>query len=415
VLALALLAVLLSVACRKSDAERAAAERAKLAERMRSSYTLTPYRLVKLAIRAQGTPDAPPELAAIDTQVERIAAAGRTGDAKGDAEAVVRLAALAWQARSLLARHDEDAFPLLAVRFAGAPPAPWYDAGSEHLALAFLACAAQLASRGGEDGTLLTFAAYELSRAEPSPAWPAPQRLVARFERGGLFAAQGLHYAADEELTAYLAELDEGSAQVLLQGIPEIDHPLLVLRGVGRLVRGWNRLQLDREELGLTDLDGGLRDLDGAGIENEATLWAWALVHARRGKSADAAAALERLAQSAYLDDAARGELGAAASTLRSSKELPGPLVKGRALVLVGRALVARAGGIEKIAAAVLGPERARALVAPLDALVSLQERVARAADPKRLAGQAKDAGGKLLDGLKARVGSAAEQQPEAQ
>lgn len=406
-LALLLAAAAALTACRKSDAERARAERAALAEKMRSAPGLVPYRLLKLAVRAEGAPDAPPELQAIGDQVERISEASRRREVKADAEVVARVAVLAWQARSLLDRRDEDEFPLLWSRFGAEPPPPWYDAGTEHLGIAFLEGMAQLVAtrgQGDKSGTLLRFAAYELSRAEPAPSWPRPQRLVARFERGLLFAANDLHYAADEELTAYLAELDEGSARLLLRRVPGQQNPLLLLRGGGRLARGWNRLELGREELGLADLDDGLRDLEGAGIENELTLWTWAFVHARRGKPAEAAATVSKLAASPYLDAEAREALEGVSASLRSSGKLPGTLARGRALLLVGRALVARAGGAERLVAALVGPEAARQLFDPVDRLVALQRRVAEATDPERFAGQAKALGAKWYDAAREAV-----------
>lgn len=397
-------AALSSTACKKTDAERAAAERAELREELSDSYALVPYRVLKLATRAQGAPNAPPELQRLIDQTVRIGELAQAGDAKGDAEAVLRLAVLAWETRALLERHDEDEYPLLWSRFQKEPPPAWWDNGSEHLAVAFVEVVAQMtAVHGKKDSSLLTFAAYELSRAEPGPAWPAPLRLVARLERGVSFAARGRHYAADEELTAYLAELDEGSARLLLADVPGQKNPFRALRGVGRLARGWNRYELGREELALEDLAAGLEDLDAAGLENELTLWAWAVVHARRGDGAAAAAKLDRLAASPFLDEAARAELAECAGSLRTSGKLPGPVARGRAMILLGRALVARAGGIEKLAARVVGEDRAHRLVTPVSALVELQERVARASDPERLGGQAKAAGGKLVESVKAR------------
>ncbi len=410
-LALVVLAALAlsGAACRKSDARRAAEERAALQKELGGSYTIIPYRLLKLAVRAEGRPDAPPEIQGIVDPASRSGELTRRGDVGGDAQAVARMAVLAWEVRSLLDRHDEDEFPLLWSRFIGEAPPAWYDNGTEHLAFAFVEGVAQMTASNGKDTSLLTFAAYELSRAEPQPTWPKGQRLVARLERGLLFAGNHRHYAADEELTAYLAELDEGTARLLLAEIPGQKNPLLALRGAGRLARGWNRLEMDREQPGLDDLDAGLKDLEGAGIENELTLWTWATVHARRGRPADAAACIDRLAESPYLEESVRAELRDSAAALRSSGKLPGKLQQGRALYLVTRALVARGGGVEKIAARVVGPERAHRLVTPFDELVALQARVASAGDPKRLAGEAKALGAKLFQDVKDRVGEGGE------
>jgi hypothetical protein len=404
-LAVVLIAAVTVSACRKSDAERAAAERAALAEDMRKSYALTPYRLLKLMVRSESAPDAPPELAELVAQGARIGELARKGEVRSDAEAVLRLAALTYRTRALLDRHDEDDFPLLWTRFADAPPAPWYDPGAEHLGLAFLLGVMQATASSGNDTSLLTFAAYELSRAEPKPDWPAPERLLARLERGVLFCGNHRHYAAEEELSAYLAELDAPAARALLQTVPGQTEPFLMLRGVGRLARGWNRLQLDRDEQGLEDLDGGLADLRSAGVENELTLWLWAVVHARRGRPAEAARALEQLAQSPYLGADARAEVQGCAASLRSPGKLPGMLLEGRALLLVGRALLARWGGVEKLVATVAGPDAARRLVTPVTALAVLQQKVALASDPGRLAAQAGALGSKLLDRVKTTVG----------
>lgn len=261
--------------------------------------------------------------------------------------------------------------------------------------MAFVEGLANLAS-GGKDGSLATFAAYELSRAEPSLAWPAPERAAARLERGLLFCANGRHYAAEEELDAYLAELDGPAAAALLVFVRGQQDPFLTLRGVGRLVRGYNRLQLGRDEPALADLEAGLRDLEAGGVENEGTLWMWALLHARRGRPAEAAS-LERLSGSPFLEPEARGEIERSAASLRSSGGKPDTLVQARALVLVGRALLARAGGAEAVLARVAGPEAARRVVAPAASLVELQAKVARASDPARLAGEARGLGSSLL------------------
>ncbi|HYD42471.1 MAG TPA: hypothetical protein VEB43_16700 [Anaeromyxobacter sp.] len=410
-------AALSSAACKKTDAERAAAERAEMREELGDSYALVPYRVLKLATRAQGAPNSPPELQRLIDQTIKISQLTQEGGAKADAEAVLRLAVLAWETRTLLERHDEDEYPVLWSRFQKEPPPAWWDNGSEHLAIAFIELVGQMtAVHGKKDSSLLTFAAYELSRAEPGPAWPAPLRLAARLERGIYFAAKGRHYAADEELTAYLAELDEGSARLLLADVPGQKNPFRALRGVGRLARGWNRYELDRKELALDDLVAGLEDLEAAGLDNELTQWVWAVVHAQRGDTVAAAAKLDRLARSPYLDEAARAELAElaeCAGSLRTSGKLPGPIARGRAMILIGRALVARAGGVEEIATLVLGPERAQRLLSPVSALVELQERVADASDPERLAGQAKAAGGKLVEGVKARWNSGDEAKKE--
>lgn len=391
-----LIAALATTACRKTDAERAAAERAGFQEQLRSSYALVPYRFLKLAVRAEGAPNAPEELGKVLEEARRIGDLTQQDRVRSDAEAVLRLAALAYQTRSLLARHDEDEYPTLWSRFSAEPPPPWYDAGAEHLSVAFVEGLVNLAS-GGKDGSLATFAAYELSRAEPSPAWPAPERAAARLERGVLFCANGRHYAAEEELDAYLRALDGPAAAALLVFVRGQQDPFLTLRGVGRLVRGYNRLQLGRDEPALADLEAGLRDLEAGGVENEGTLWMWALLHARRGRPAEAAASLERLSGSPFLEPEARGEIERSAASLRSSSGKPDTLLQARALVLVGRALLARAGGAEAVLARVAGPEAARRVVAPAASLVELQAKVVRASDPARLAGEARGLGSSLL------------------
>jgi hypothetical protein len=80
------------------------------------------------------------------------------------------------------------------------------------------------------------------------------------------------------------------------------------------------------------------------------------------------------------------------------------------AAALAAAVLVARAGGVE-LAATAFGPAAARRLVAPLTTFLELQERVARASDPKALAGKAGALGSGPLDEVRSAVGGAAKKE----
>jgi hypothetical protein len=134
------LAILLACGgCRKSDAERAAEERAKIEERIRDSTSLVPYRALKLTARAQGTAQEPEAVTALWKMLEQTRELpGKEATAEQAAlaaESYLKLAIAFYRARETLRTHDEDDYPLLWRRLGTQTPTPLpgYDAGMEHL------------------------------------------------------------------------------------------------------------------------------------------------------------------------------------------------------------------------------------------------------------------------------------------
>jgi len=365
--------------CKKTDAELAARERAEIKARAESaSLQVMLYRWVKTGIRSGAAGNEIPSVAKVTAaldQTKALPAEIRTVDDAAKATPVfLALAKALYSARKDLQEHDEDEFPLLWVSLSKDPlPAAWYDVPSEHLLLAWCIVGFALASK---QAPAMDLVYYELSRAPAQPTWPRPVKLLGTGSRGLIFCQGGYHYAADEELTAYLAdigqvakELDgmpvaERDALTLGSGRLRIDDPVqavAVLQAMGYFARGWNRYGLDRRELAVEDLEQGLLAMERAGIENELTDWGHVVVNLEHGKLPEAAARLEKLAQSPYLDPKTQGELAQAAKDLREkgdAKGMLGFMVKAEGTWIVGKALVARAGGLKNVLVEMLGEER---------------------------------------------------------
>ncbi|MSP63114.1 MAG: hypothetical protein EXR72_22805 [Myxococcales bacterium] len=410
-----LAAVAATAGCRRSDAHLAAAERAKIRERIEKSYALVPYRGFKILLRARGSEKAPKEI------LDLLAAFEKTReppvDLKQSAEVYLRLAIGVHEARSAINAHDEDTFPLLWQGYVGAPPAPWYDNPIEHLLTAFALQVIEQADRSGR-APLPDLAFYELSRAEAQPGWPWAPRAASRLERGLLFCGAEYHYAAEEELDEFLveasriqpADLAELSAITSRTGPQSVE----ILNAIGHFARAWNRMGLGRDKAAEEDIEAALTALDRIGIDNEATQWGWAFIHYRRGRYPEAGQALAKLARSPHLDEATRKEIQSSADQLLSSGGSGGKHIalfsRARAGALIGRALVARAGGLEHILATLLGPERGKKAYQPIAWLDRLQANAATvdAAALKEgardVADRSKEAGKKGLDFLKSKV-----------
>lgn len=371
------LAALLLGGCRgcKTDAEKAEDERADIRRRLERSLTLTPYRTAKLAIRASGHPNEPEALkqlaALLDTA--SVTSSVTSSDLVRRTKEMARLTQAFVLARKSLAERDEDEFPLLYTLWTKepAPLALGYDAALEHLFVSIFLIGLDVLSGGGDKLHLRDPAFYELSRAEPGALWAPPFVWLARLARGLSFTSTGYHYAAEEELDAYLAALAELEPSGLAAPVKThaTDQQLfLLLRALGHLGRAWNRHGLGRVEGSNQDLERGLEDLEAAGIENELTDWLWVVLHTRQGDYAAASLRMEKLAAMPELEPKTRAAFQDVAEELRSTKKLP-VYAETKAGVLVAHALVQRGGGYEKLLALFVGPERARRIVEPIERL----------------------------------------------
>ncbi|RKH58450.1 hypothetical protein [Corallococcus llansteffanensis] len=404
--------------CRMTDAERAAKERAEIEQRMRDSVTLVPYRAFKLTLRANGEPGAPEEVAQLWTalaQTRALPDAPITDEAtRAAARSYLDLGVAFYKARKTLQTRDEDEFPLLWSKWApGTPmPLPAYDEAQEHALLATVWLVLDKAAKAGRiSSTELAF--YELSRATPGPTWPPVLRAAVQANRGLAFCQAGYHYAAEEELNAFLAETER---------MPPEDFPAFeastpaqsreTVLAAGYFLRAWNRMALKRDRPAEDDIERGLRSLQTLGVENELTWWGWAFIHSRRGRYEEAAASLDRLAASPFLEETERREVHDSAEALRHHGDSLPLFQQTRAALLLGRALLARAGGLEHVLTVALGPERAKQLYAPLIWMDRVRQGTA-ALTPEQLAqgaGEtldlAREAGSKGWDALKQRLGN---------
>ncbi len=395
--------------CDKTDAERAAEERAQAEERWKKSNAILPWRALKGSVRSSGAEPRPEVYARWDAMV-------RVADAAAVTEYLVWLAAH----RDQLTEFDEDKFPTVLGLFAGkSTPLPeWYDSGADHV----LVTMTVLLLDGADAGNKLPvgeIAFYELSRAEPKPGWPGALTALARYARGVAFLLNELHYAANEELAIFeeaalaLPEDQRALVATILKDaltqskLPPAEQGKHVLVALGAFTRAANFAKLKRDEDVTLSVERGLEALEALGIENELTLWGWALVHQRRGRYDKSAESLRKLAKTPYLDDATKAEIEESAAEIEKEAKDPGLFRSQATTLAVLRALIARAGGAEVVLAAFVGQEQAAKIVAPFKAVDETFLVIEQATSTKRIEGladegmsQMKERGGSLWDRL---------------
>lgn len=396
-------------ACRcQTDAQRAKAERAAVEKELRESLVLLPYRFVKLSVRSSKSPTRPPEVDGVMKlidETQRLPTKPATAEELAkEAATWARLAKAVWDARETMMTRDEDEFPTLAQTFLSEPFPPPYDAPMEHLVLATLWFIVDAADRSHRVPGSTQYIFYEVMRATPQPGWPKDARQFALLLRGGAYCVTDKHYAAEEELTTALDELEHSSPSEFSGWARDVSPEQTVhgLKAAGFFLRAWNRMGLSRDDQAADDLEKGLGELQALGIENELTQWGWAVVHSRRGRYPQAAEQLDRLATSENLDAETKRELAEAASAMRAHGEGIPVLLQTRAMVILAQALLARAGGLENVLRVAVGEERAKELVAPLEWLQRTREKLGSA--PSQVAEQGKALGAKGLDFVKRRV-----------
>ncbi len=399
--------------CHKSDQERAALERAELHARLNKSLALVPYRGAKIVLRASKMQPPPPALVElIKLNASTLAILERpasefTTEAKQIGVLVVNLL----RASAVLSKEDEDRYPLLWNLGTGLPlPPTWYDAGVEHLAVAVAELFVDAATKRDP---VVDFMFYELERATPQPQWPAPLRVLTTASRGWMFFLSDKHYAADEEYASYLqavtalsntelAWLSTTQTANIAMSAESMRKALLAL---GYLSRSANRFALDRDAAAYDDLEAGLKTLQSLGVENELTDWGWMTLHIHRGHYEQAAKSVERLAQSPNLTDEDRTAVRACAGSLRKLDKGFVLFGRKRAQLVLLRALAARAGGVEKILATLLGPENAAKLYRPLAYLEMIRHEVTASGElGQKATDKTKELGQKGYDLIKQRI-----------
>lgn len=403
-LLVALLVALCGTGCKESDKEKAKKERAEIEKRVTNAWVLVPYRGIKTMVRSS-VGKRPPEL---DKVAIELAAANDKFNVDVAANKVpiastIELMIGAYRAREVLKKHDEDTFALLWEVFSKTPaPIAFYDNGAEHLVLGVTWIAIGLADKSGQL-PVPDVLFYELSRVSTSPAWPWWMRVLGRGFRGVAQCHAGYHYAAEEELTGLVEDVEKATPAeraVLTYGQQDawVDAEL---RATVHLLRAWNRFALDRKDAATDDLEEGLKQLERIGVDNELTQWAWAVVHTRRKRYDQAAASLEKLAQSPHLDATAKAEVQAAAVEVKKAGHDWLPLTSLRANYYILNALLQRAGGLEHICEVLLGKEMADKLMASTNFVRATQAALGQMTDEKKLdeaAQKLKDGGKNLLD-----------------
>lgn len=393
--------------CSKTDAERAAEERAKAEEKWKGSWALLPWRAMKGSVRSNNASPRPEVYVRWDAMV-----------AKSDVETVTEY--LIWLAahRDQLTEYDEDKFPTVLECFGGQSLPAWYDNGADHLLVAMTVLLLDAADSGNKL-PVGDIAFYELSRAEPKPDWPGALAVLGRYARGVTFFLNEFHYAANEELAHYDEEVNALSEveltavawlfkdQLAKSTLPPHEQGKHLLVALGAFTRAANLAKLERDEDTTREVERGLEALEALGIENELTLWGWALVHQRRKRYDKSAESLHKLAKTPYLDEATKAEIEKSASDMAKQSEDPGIFQSQATTVAVVRALVARAGGVEGILAILLGKEQAAKIVAPFVAVDDTFQAMKDATSTKKIEGladegitKAKDVGLSFWDKL---------------
>jgi hypothetical protein len=171
-------------------------------------------------------------------------------------------------------------------------------------------------------------------------------------------------------------------------------------------------MALERERAAEDDIERGLRSLEKLGVENELTWWGWAFIHFRRERYEESAASLDKLAASPYVGEKERQEIHACAQELRGHGDRLPIFLQARAAVILGQALIARAGGPEKLLVTVLGPELAKELYTPLAWMDRVRQGMGEVS-PEQVAsgagdalGAAREAGGRGWEALKQKLGA---------
>jgi tetratricopeptide (TPR) repeat protein len=414
--------------CRhETDAELAAKERKKADEEWRGSISLLPWRALKGAVRSAGAPNRPPFYAKVDATMAVLegpvgAGEGAEAAAKQRTSAAFELLGYLVLHRDELVKHDEDEFPRLANLWTETQPplpAPWYDDAAEHLMTALGMLLLDAADKGDRvpAGDIVF---YELSRADAQPAWPAEVRLIDEYARGLTYLSHDYFFAAQEELTRYLDEVEKtapGALLALVDGgagsAPDGAKTKDALLAAGYFTRGYDRMKLDRDDPATEDFEKALDAVHRLGADDELTLWASAYVHQRRGKYDEAARDLETLAASPYIDAETKKDVLAAAAEMKKHGDDPGWFHAQRTTAALVRAAVARAGGPERLLGFAIGEERAHQVFSPLAAMsdAGAQLRAVAEREKGKLGGLgegATQAGKKALGGLREDLADAA-------
>jgi hypothetical protein len=229
-------------------------------------------------------------------------------------EDYVLLAKELYELRDELRVTDEDDYPTILAQLVvaqGDDPAAaeilkWYDSAWEHLVLALLWTGSQKAPQG--------FVLYELSQLDPAELQVAGVRVASRLVRAAAFYQYKWPWMAEEELDAYLEDLEASRDEVIeftrtFEGAPPgagDDVVYAQWHAPGVLLRALVRFEKKEDDAALDDLDAFLADADTLGIDDEGVWLVGAYVGIRREDPDRALENLRKLQGSPMLDDDAK-------------------------------------------------------------------------------------------------------------
>jgi hypothetical protein len=325
------LLLLLTCGCGLSSCETPIErERRELKEAGESSEALI-YRAIKISIRSMPSKLNPNGPDAEATKINRLTVnllrkLERTEGAEADQpqpEALspgeyVEVAKELYELRKVLRETDEDRYPtvlhtLLVDDAVATANMSWYHSTHEHMAFALAWLAVKQVPPG--------FRVYETGMIDPAAIEQPGLKIGAHLIRGATFLSQSWPLMCEEEMTGYLAVFDAEhdellvwarAAQALAQASGEqvvaLDEAQLLatVHSPGVLLRGLCRLQADKEDEALADLESFLRDAELLGLEGEAVWLIGAYVGIKRDDQELALANLRKLETSKLLGSSER-------------------------------------------------------------------------------------------------------------
>ena len=246
-------------------------------------------------------------------------------------------------------------------------------------------------------------------------------RLATLYARGVTYLQHDFFYAADEELTKYIDDIKTTSKAdfaIVAEGFTaaaNMDKDQTAREtflALGYLTRAYNRSKLERDDAATEDLGLALESLDRLGIENELTWWGHAIVWQKRGEYEKSAHALDKLAESPYLEPDVKADLKKVAADMRKNDKKRTWFHQRRTQVAIFRAVLARFGGVEGVVAIFVGKEKAHRWLGPLASMSAAREALRDVAVSQKdrfggLAGGAAEEGRRKIGDLKNKLAEA--------
>jgi len=216
-----------------------------------------------------------------------------------------------YELRHELRKINEDDYPtvlenvfLKGISAKNATELAWYNSAYEHLILAALWTGSRVAPR--------PFGVYELSMVEPSQIKEPEIKLMAHLLRGAYFFGQDWPYMSEEEFSSYLEVLEREkeslipyyrSQKALSSKSQDVDTIFAMLHAPGVLLRGIDRLKIEKTDDAVEDFDAFLKDAEKTGMANELVWFVGVYVSLKKDRTEDAIKYLDKLDGSPLFND----------------------------------------------------------------------------------------------------------------